>query len=830
MRLSSFVVLLVLYAAAQALKVVTLPSSYRYRVEDDYHRILFTGGDVAVFVSGKWCVHSHEELQAEEDRWTLEPKARKTIEGEDPVLGGFVGEVVDWSCNIGDEKLPIETCYKNFNSAAAILFEVEWTNGATNTTVDGASESAMTRYPSLQAHLPHALSWEGSFTQSKQHLSIGRRGGPTVFYNGTDPNLETVVVGGPWKFIWKSFSAGDNQNWRKSDDTTYWAPGTSGRISEIPKGYRQSILLYQGQGITSTIDSWGQAMQASGLGFPKLSDVTLEKIGYQTDNGAMYCFCKDKNCSHTLLQEIDYLRSLEVPMGYLSFQGSGTSSGRGTAAPWCVDTWGVDGGLDPSIYPMDIDSFQKALGLPLQLYAPYFCPDSPYFDDDSQWEAIPSDSSLSNCKNYEFQNVQPSQSRQFYDWFLDKGIKKAGMVSFESDFMNQNYNCVPAFITNISAAQVWQQGMAGAAFAKNITIQWCYSSPTDVLASVDLPAVTNFRVSSDFCYGHSWDIGESSFLVWAMGVAPSKDTLWSTANNHTEIPGCPWTPDHEASAAELHVVLALMSTGPVGLSDAVGHTNATLLKRIMMKDGTLLKPSKPVTAIDSTFLTASQPILAGGSSGQGGGYVYGTACVGNAWTFVSFLLQQQYEVKVRDFYPLPQKGNIQKDNETYTFAYRQFGDGSECQEGQDAVSSGCIRLATVSDSPQAGVFIAPEALFDTTTPGQRTYTPTITAVWQPCERSRWILLGELSKYVPISPVRFKHVRCTESGVLVGAVGSPGEVVTVTALKPEGWQEGLLSLEMRYSVVKKTATLARDGRVVKFDFSDYGFYGDSRKEE
>ena len=73
--------------------------------------------------------------------------------------------------------------------------------------------------------------------------------------------------------------------------------------------------------------------------------------------------------------------------------------------------------------------------------------------------------------------------------------------------------------------------------------------------------LTNFRVSGDYCYGKSYEIGESSLLVWAVGAHPSKDTLWTTDNNRTETPGCDWTVDHETIAAELHVVLAIMSTG-----------------------------------------------------------------------------------------------------------------------------------------------------------------------------------------------------------------------------------------------------------------------------
>jgi len=49
------------------------------------------------------------------------------------------------------------------------------------------------------------------------------------------------------------------------------------------------------------------------------------------------------------------------------------------------------------------------------------------------------------CSFYGFQDITPSESRSFYDWFFAKGVA-VGMKSFEPDFMNQNYNCVPDFI------------------------------------------------------------------------------------------------------------------------------------------------------------------------------------------------------------------------------------------------------------------------------------------------------------------------------------------------------------------------------------------------
>jgi hypothetical protein len=189
------------------------------------------------------------------------------------------------------------------------------------------------------------------------------------------------------------------------------------------------------------------------------------------------------------------------------------------------------------LFPMDEADFHKALGVPLQLYAPYFCPQSRYFrrnNASSPWIGVASDPTLPGCDDFAFQDAAATESRAFYEWFLAKGVAK-GMVSFEPDFMNQNYNCVPDFIESATNANTWQRGMADAAYGMNLTLQWCYAAPTDVLNSLSMPALTNFRVSTDFCYGESWNVGLSSLLVWAIGAAPSKDTLWTSDNGRFEV-------------------------------------------------------------------------------------------------------------------------------------------------------------------------------------------------------------------------------------------------------------------------------------------------------
>ena len=621
-------------------------SEIAYSVVNERNETLFSGGDLAFFVKGIWCVapsrYSALHSSKEQIEWQpLVPRDEETVNGTIPGLGEFEGTRIRWLCDLPKESnhshdvnaspFSVVTSFLNFNSKSSVVFDIAFSSGAENTSLvrfnqtDGdtatlatfpsfvmegevnaknSSNSDASESPKTTSYFPptfpSALSWEGSFVQSVRGLSVGPRGGPTVFYNASDSTLTDVIIASPFFDVpldestdpsnptqhFNQFTAGNNLDWTGTIPS--FSPGKSGRLTNIPAGSSHSFLLYQGSrgGITSTIGEWGSVLQTASQPFiaskrsstlsndstinslssikrPKLDDVTLEKIGYQTDNGAMYCFCNNANCSKVLLEEKAYLDSIGIPIGYLSFQGAGTSSGRGQAAPWCVEKWSADGGQDPNKYPLDTKDFQLALGVPLQLYAPYFCPNTTeYFQPDTSFQSLQSNVDLPGCSDFAFEMVRASDSKAFFEWFLTKGIEKAGMVSFESDFMNQNVNCVDEFVESpIHGADEFLEGMTEAALGFDIPIQWCYASPNVVMASLNYPAVTNFRVSFDYCYGKSYEIGESALLVWAVGSAPSKDTLWTTENNRTETPGCEWTVDHETVAAELHVVLAIMSTG-----------------------------------------------------------------------------------------------------------------------------------------------------------------------------------------------------------------------------------------------------------------------------
>ena len=87
----------------------------------------------------------------------------------------------------------------------------------------------------------------------------------------------------------------------------------------------------------------------------------------------------------------------------------------------------------------------------------------------------------------------------------------------ETDYMNQNCNCVEEFVSGATTAPACQKAMESAAKAMESAakamesaaakaetpVQWCSATPIDALATLDLHHITNMRVSMAFCYGRS---------------------------------------------------------------------------------------------------------------------------------------------------------------------------------------------------------------------------------------------------------------------------------------------------------------------------------------
>jgi hypothetical protein len=111
--------------------------------------------------------------------------------------------------------------------------------------------------------------------------------------------------------------------------------------------------------------------------------------------------------------------------------------------------------------------FQARLGLPLQLYAPFWSSDK--FDVNHVYNMTES-TVFSGTKL-----VTPNDSARFFsDWF-DLGATLTGgaknFVAFEIDFLDSNFQGSASMFESVFAADQWYAGMADAAFERGLVIQ-----------------------------------------------------------------------------------------------------------------------------------------------------------------------------------------------------------------------------------------------------------------------------------------------------------------------------------------------------------------------
>ena len=244
--------------------------------------------------------------------------------------------------------------------------------------------------------------------------------------------------------------------------------------------------------------------------------------------------------------------------------------------------------------------------------------------------------------------------------------------------------------------------------------------------------------------------------------------------------GCP--PDHSDTGSELHTILAIMSMGPVGFSDAAGETNVPRIMKTCRADGVLLQPNKPLTTFDAhldrrwrILQTYSGPI----QSSSNRSYRledYGTPEV---WAYyvvahrLTELPNQQLSVPLSDLWPHPPS-----DSELFIVWNHDAAacklDGASADQCGEFVTAGEDQLYFLEES-------------DDYESVRATIFPTMSCPQAGAATSNndsiWVLLGEIEgKYVSVSRQRFRDVACTEDGLLEFTVlVAPGEIVTVSAI-------------------------------------------------
>jgi len=114
--------------------------------------------------------------------------------------------------------------------------------------------------------------------------------------------------------------------------------------------------------------------------------------------------------------------------------------------------------------------------------------------------------------------------------FLFTQAKEWGLRVYEQDWLDDQFLYVRQAQANVTVAQRWLDGLAAGAARHDLFVQLCMPMPRHVLSSVAYPAVTQARATGDFEPNTGqWRVGYTAPLLAALGLAPLKDTFWTSS-------------------------------------------------------------------------------------------------------------------------------------------------------------------------------------------------------------------------------------------------------------------------------------------------------------
>ena len=333
---------------------------------------------------------------------------------------------------------------------------------------------------------------------------------------------------------------------------------------------------------------------------------------------------------------------------------------------------------------------------------------------------------------------------------------------------------VDALLTNLTLGRQWILQMAAGAQSAGVTMQLCMAYPRHLLQSVEAPAVTQIRARDDHVppgTSKQWQMGYSSLFSWSLGVAPFKDNAWSTSQQ----PGSSCGNAVEPSPG-LHLAISVFSNGPVTPGDGVGFQNVDQIMRTTRADGVVLHPSRAMTAIDADIVGRAFPSAAAATGpvyatySAVGGFVFDTVLSADLpapfSVFPASLAGVRADLALRD--------KARKPHERFAWA------GAA---GSAGAATGAAVAYSVSTATMNASSLVVQG-FDAATPiTLRACAETDFQVFHTAPvfaANGWALLGELAKWVPVSPQRVSSIEASNSELAVLLSGAAGEKVLLSA--------------------------------------------------
>lgn len=337
-------------------------------------------------------------------------------------------------------------------------------------------------------------------------------------------------------------------------------------ISGLPRNFAHQTMLAIGSGINKVYDTWGHALTDLSGKVRSAGDanVTLDKLGYWTDNGASYYYkyILTRGYAGTLKAiKSDFARR-GIPLGYMQLDSWWYP--KGFPPGWNKGERGIHTyTADATLFSQGLRSFQQQLGLPLVVHARWIDSASPY---------------RAQYKMSGNVSIDPHYWKSIMDYLHSDGV-----VTYEQDWLSS-----PAQANNnLSDPNAFMYYMANAANADGLTLQYCMPDPRHYLQGTLYSNVVTMRVSPDRFMRSRWDtfLYDSRFAS-ALGVWPWSDVFLSTETDN--------------------LLLSTLSGGMVGVGDQLGRESKTNLMQTIRADGVIVKPDTSIVPIDETYVAEAQ--------------------------------------------------------------------------------------------------------------------------------------------------------------------------------------------------------------------------------
>ena len=547
----------------------------------------FDEGIVELYYNGKW--YSSDPSKSKEYRkhkyFSLTFLGLSKSSGSD-FRGPVESYKMTWS--IGDSEPVLETSILKSSDTHSLVFKTVFLKENSDSFV-GNYQEPLCAFPCFKNN-SHNLR---IFTYRDMIFSPPLREFETVFAPVLffDDNYNSVLLSSLNHFI-------QAQTHRRSNDDGVFRYyfGFESELKSIPNGTELSAIMMFGTGIYESFMRWGDMLRKyyGKTVEMKHHDIVNEKLGYFTDNGGYYYYnpLKGKDYSETLIAVHEDAMKNGIPLCYYNLDSWWYKK---SVQKWKRAILGdlgriLGGGLyggtllwetDTEVLKMSPKELGDRLDVVFTAHNRWVSDRSPYV---KKYESV-----------VEGTKALPIE-KGYWDEIMATA-KENRIVCYEQDWMTNHLRGISYLRQQLDAPREWLKQMSEAAAERGVTIMYCMATPAQWMQSIEFDNVVVTRASGD--YNPRWPrvydtppFTQSSILAHALGLRPFKDVFMSTCTG----------PINGEKQPEVMALLSVLSCGPVGFGDAIGHMSKPLAMACARTDGTLIKPDRPIVSVDLMFI------------------------------------------------------------------------------------------------------------------------------------------------------------------------------------------------------------------------------------